>query len=69
MILINEIYFTVTLQVAVCPSAVLAVIVTVPAFLAVTLPFAELYLETVAILVLLDVQVTVLDTFSVMYAV
>ena len=57
---------TVTLQVAVAPVVSVAVIVAVPAFTPVTLPFVELYLETVATLVLLDVHVTVLEESSVM---
>ena len=56
---------TVTLQVAVAPFVSFAVIVAVPAFLAVTLPFVELYLLTVATLVLLEVHVTVFEESSV----
>lgn len=50
---VSDFALTVTLQVAFKPFAVLAVIVAVPAFTAVTLPF----LSTVAALLLLEYQV------------
>ena len=57
---VSDFALTVTLQVAFSPFAVLAVIVAVPAFTAVTLPF----LSTVATLLLLEYQVTFLAADS-----
>ena len=57
---VSDFALTVTLQVAFKPFAVLAVIIAVPAFNAVTLPF----LSTVATLLLLEYHVTFLTADS-----